>query len=126
MLPPQDRLPILQSAGKTGALLEGLAIDREAKPLPISPRGNGGPRDGDEVDVVFVTGDAYVDHPSFAAAILSRVLEAAGFRVGSLTPARLAELRAVADVWASAAVFCDQCGQYGFDDQSLYGQPQGP
>jgi uncharacterized radical SAM protein YgiQ len=31
---------------------------------------------------VFVTGDAYVDHPSFATAILGRVLEAAGFRVG--------------------------------------------
>src|SRR5262249_12414100 len=32
------------------------------------------------VDIVFVTGDAYVDHPSFAMAILGRVLEAAGFR----------------------------------------------
>lgn len=39
-------------------------------------------RGWDEVDVVFVTGDAYVDHPSFAMAILGRVLEAAAFRVG--------------------------------------------
>jgi uncharacterized radical SAM protein YgiQ len=39
----------------------------------------------DYVDVVFVTGDAYVDHPSFAMAILHRVLEAAGFRVGMLS-----------------------------------------
>jgi len=39
-------------------------------------------RGWDELDVVFVTGDAYVDHPSFATAILGRVLEAAGFRVG--------------------------------------------
>jgi uncharacterized radical SAM protein YgiQ len=38
----------------------------------------------DYVDVVFVTGDAYVDHPAFAAGILSRVLEAAGFRVAIL------------------------------------------
>jgi uncharacterized radical SAM protein YgiQ len=37
------------------------------------------------VDVVFVTGDAYVDHPSFAMAILTRVLEAAGFRVAVLS-----------------------------------------
>lgn len=37
------------------------------------------------VDVVFVTGDAYVDHPSFAMAILHRVLEAAGFRVAILS-----------------------------------------
>jgi len=33
------------------------------------------------VDVVFVTGDAYVDHPSFAMALLGRVLESEGFRV---------------------------------------------
>ncbi|MGE3776979.1 MAG: YgiQ family radical SAM protein [Pirellulaceae bacterium] len=39
-------------------------------------------RGWDELDVVFVTGDAYIDHPSFAMAILGRVLEAAGFRVG--------------------------------------------
>ena len=33
----------------------------------------------DRADVVFVTGDAYVDHPSFAMAILGRVLEAQGY-----------------------------------------------
>jgi uncharacterized radical SAM protein YgiQ len=42
-------------------------------------------RGWDEVDVVFVTGDAYVDHPSFAMAILGRVLEAAGFCVGIIS-----------------------------------------
>jgi uncharacterized radical SAM protein YgiQ len=41
-------------------------------------------RGWDEVDVVFVSGDAYVDHPSFAAALLGRVLEANGFRVAIL------------------------------------------
>jgi uncharacterized radical SAM protein YgiQ len=41
-------------------------------------------RGWDEVDIVFVSGDAYVDHPSFAAAILGRVLEAKGFRVAIL------------------------------------------
>ena len=41
-------------------------------------------RNWDEVDIVFVTGDAYVDHPSFAAAMIGRVLEAAGFRVAIL------------------------------------------
>ncbi|MDA1013733.1 MAG: YgiQ family radical SAM protein [Planctomycetota bacterium] len=39
-------------------------------------------RGWDAVDIVFVTGDAYIDHPSFAMAVLGRVLEAAGFRVG--------------------------------------------
>ncbi|MCS7306237.1 MAG: YgiQ family radical SAM protein [Thermoguttaceae bacterium] len=42
-------------------------------------------RGWDAVDVVFVTGDAYVDHPSFAMAILGRCLEAAGFRVAILS-----------------------------------------
>ncbi len=36
----------------------------------------------DSCDVVIVTGDAYVDHPSFGMAIVGRVLEAQGFRVG--------------------------------------------
>jgi uncharacterized radical SAM protein YgiQ len=38
----------------------------------------------DSCDVVLVTGDAYVDHPSFGMAIVGRVLEAQGFRVGIL------------------------------------------
>jgi uncharacterized radical SAM protein YgiQ len=36
----------------------------------------------DACDVVLVTGDAYVDHPSFGMAIIGRLLEAQGFRVG--------------------------------------------
>ena len=41
-------------------------------------------RNWSEVDFVYVTGDAYVDHPSFGAAIITRVLEARGFRVAVL------------------------------------------
>jgi uncharacterized radical SAM protein YgiQ len=36
----------------------------------------------DHCDVIIVTGDAYVDHPSFGMAIIGRVLEASGFKVG--------------------------------------------
>ncbi len=36
----------------------------------------------DRCDVIIVTGDAYVDHPSFGMAIIGRVLEAQGFKVG--------------------------------------------
>lgn len=39
----------------------------------------------DAPDFVYVTGDAYVDHPSFGVAILSRMLEAQGFRVAVLS-----------------------------------------
>ncbi len=35
-----------------------------------------------ELDVLIITGDAYVDHPSFGAAVIGRVLERAGYRVG--------------------------------------------
>lgn len=38
-------------------------------------------RGWDEVDVVLVSGDAYVDHPAFANALIGRVIERAGFRV---------------------------------------------
>ena len=38
----------------------------------------------DDCDIVLVTGDAYVDHPSFGMAIVGRFLEAQGFRVGIL------------------------------------------
>jgi uncharacterized radical SAM protein YgiQ len=37
-----------------------------------------------EVDVVLVSGDAYIDHPSFGTAVIGRVLEAAGWRVAIL------------------------------------------
>jgi len=41
-------------------------------------------RGWDGVDFVYVTGDAYVDHPSFGVSIISRVLENAGFRIAIL------------------------------------------
>src|SRR5436190_2162436 len=42
----------------------------------------------DSCDVVLVTGDAYVDHPSFGMAIVGRLLEAQGFRVGIIAQPR--------------------------------------
>ena len=42
-------------------------------------------RGWDGVDFVYVTGDAYVDHPSFGVSIISRVLEKEGFRVAILS-----------------------------------------
>ena len=59
--------------------------DRPAGPPAPMTRREMEQRGWNEVDVVFVTGDAYVDHPSFAMAILHRVLEAAGFRVAMLS-----------------------------------------
>ncbi|UAW99979.1 YgiQ family radical SAM protein [Halopseudomonas nanhaiensis] len=39
----------------------------------------------DSCDIIIVTGDAYVDHPSFGMAIIGRLLEAQGFRVGIIS-----------------------------------------
>lgn len=89
-----------------GTLLESLApaipannlLQLGSKPQPNQPKKTSQPvlplpmsadeakkRGWDEVDVVIVTGDAYIDHPSFAMGILGRVLEAAGFRVGIIS-----------------------------------------
>ena len=42
-------------------------------------------RGWDVLDIILVTGDAHVDHPTFPAALLGRVLESAGFRVGVIS-----------------------------------------
>ncbi|MFO0799730.1 MAG: YgiQ family radical SAM protein [Gemmataceae bacterium] len=68
-----------------GRLSLPLWRDRYAAPLAPTTRAEMLARGWDAVDVVFVSGDAYVDHPSFAAAILHRSLEAAGFRVGMVS-----------------------------------------
>jgi len=53
-------------------------------PAPVLPMSRAEMDDlrWDACDVVLVTGDAYVDHPSFGVALIGRVLEAHGFRVG--------------------------------------------
>lgn len=81
-------LPILDNQPQPGrrsdslpslGLPTGERVDGRALPMT---RQEARQRGWDEIDVVFISGDAYVDHPSFAMAILGRVLEAAGYRVG--------------------------------------------
>ena len=52
--------------------------------LPISRRDMKA-RGWEQCDFVYIIGDAYVDHPSFGHAIISRVLEAAGYKVGIIS-----------------------------------------
>jgi uncharacterized radical SAM protein YgiQ len=66
-------------------MLPALPIVMPQRPHLPASRAEMAARGWDHVDVVFVTGDAYVDHPAFAMGILSRVLEAAGFRVAILS-----------------------------------------
>lgn len=51
--------------------------------LPIS-RADMEKRGWEQCDFIYITGDAYVDHPSFGHAIISRILEAHGYKVGIL------------------------------------------
>lgn len=60
-----------------------LPIPERTAFLPVS-RADMDARGWEQCDFVLVTGDAYVDHPSFANAVIGRVLEWAGFKVGIL------------------------------------------
>ena len=60
-----------------------LAMQQDVPFLPRT-RAEMARRGWDELDVVLVTGDGYVDHPSFGAASIGRLLEAHGYRVGIL------------------------------------------
>lgn len=78
------QLPVLSTPPLGGEHLSELGVPNEhqpVRPLPMS-MDEARERGWDELDIVFVSGDAYIDHPSFAMAIIGRVLEAAGFRVG--------------------------------------------
>ena len=55
-------------------------LDRTAF-LPVSKE-DMAVRGIEQLDFVYISGDAYVDHPSFGTAIISRILEANGFTVG--------------------------------------------
>lgn len=57
--------------------------------LPIN-RADMEKRGWDEVDFIYVSGDAYVDHPSFGPAIITRVLENKGFKVAFLSQPNIA------------------------------------
>ncbi len=69
--------------------------------LPVS-RNDMAERGWDQCDFIMVSGDAYVDHPSFGAALIARVLEAEGYRVG----------------------FIAQPGWNGADDFKVLGRPK--
>ena len=66
-------IPTMSSAGGIGRTGFFLSAERIWKT-----------RGWEQPDFVYVTGDAYVDHPSFGPAIISRVLEAAGYKVAML------------------------------------------
>ncbi len=57
-------------------------------------------RGWDELDIVLVNGDAYVDHPTFGVPLIGRLLAARGFRVGVISQPRWDEASGLADFMA--------------------------
>lgn len=82
---PMLQLPVITDSHFGGDALTGELFNAsdhcDPRPLPMT-RKEAEDRGWDEIDVVFITGDAYIDHPSFAMGLLGRVLESAGFRIG--------------------------------------------
>ena len=94
MLPPKN----LHSYPKFWPYKKGLV------PAPLLPmsRKEMNELEWDCCDIIIITGDAYVDHPSFGMAIIGRLLESQGFRVGIISQPD----------WHSADDFC-QLGRPG-------------
>ena len=76
-------------------------------PAPFLPmtRGEMDALGWDSCDIIVVTGDAYIDHPSFGMAIIGRLWEAQGFRVGIIAQPD----------WQSAEPFRALCARWGED-----------
>jgi hypothetical protein len=59
----------------------------------------------DQCDIILVTGDAYIDHPSFGMALVGRLLEAQGFRVGIISQPDWHSAEAFRELGAPALYF---------------------
>ena len=70
----------------------------------------------DSCDIIIVTGDAYVDHPSFGMAIIGRLLEKQGFRVGIIAQPDWHSKDPFEVLGKPNLFFWCRCRQYGFDD----------
>src|ERR1700689_484715 len=106
MLPAPDFRPANSAASLSDA-------PRRAWPaapfLPMS-RGEMQALGRDQCDVIVVTGHAYVDHPSFGMAIIGRVLEAQGLRVGMIAQPDWVEAQASRPLGAPRLFFSITAG----------------
>ena len=84
---------------------ENKVMEDIRKAFPPLNRAEMDSRGWDMPDFVYVTGDAYVDHPSFGAAVICRVLENAGYRIAVISQPD----------WHSAEAFTEfGCPRLGF------------
>ena len=80
----------------------------------------------DACDIILVTGDAYVDHPSFGMALVGRLLEAQGFRVGIIAQPDWHSADAVQGAGQAQPVLRRHRRQHGLDGQPLHRGPADP
>ena len=74
----------------------------------------------DSCDVIIVTGDAYVDHPSFGMAIMGRLLEAQGFRVGIIAQPDWQIAEPFKQLGKPEPVLRHHRGEHGFDGEPVH------
>jgi hypothetical protein len=53
---------------------------------PHHPQRSRNARGWEQLDVILISGDAYVDHPAFGTAVIGRIIESEGFNVVALIP----------------------------------------
>ena len=82
-------------------------------------------RGWDELDVLIVTGDAYVDHPAFGPVLIARFLEGRGFRVGIVAQPRWTTPEDIARMGAPAPLRGRQRGQPRLDAQQAHRAEEG-
>ena len=78
-------------------------------------------RGWDYVDVIIITGDAYIDHPSYGSSVIGRLIESRGYRVGIIPqPNWQDDLRDFKKMPPPQALLCSDFRIHGFDGQTLY------
>lgn len=73
----------------------------------------------EQPDFVYVIGDAYVDHPSFGPAIISRVLEAHGYKVAIISQPDWKDENSIA-IYGRPKLAFGVRRKYGFNGEPLY------
>ena len=77
-------------------------------------------------DFVYISGDAYVDHPSFGAAIITRLLESRGYSVGIISQPDWRKKESISVFWRAQAGLSGFCRKYGFYGEPLYRGEKAP
>ena len=86
--------------------------------LPVS-RSDMEKRGWEQCDFVYITGDAYVDHSSFGHAIISRVLESFGYKVGIIPQPDWKDKDSITLLGKPSRISCHS-RKYGFNGKPLY------